>query len=163
MFPSILIVDDEPSIIQSLAGLLSDEGFEVMSAFNGYEALKIIDAESPDLVLLDLMLPKLGGYELCRKVRSEGIAIPIIMLTARGEEADRVLGLDLGVGDLLLGNRAAHLFRKIAHKVREGLWHGQNFCHLVDKFICCQIFTEALLPVFGVDFLAQHRLENEAQ
>ncbi len=57
MFPSVLIVDDEPSILQSLSGLLSDEGFEVITATNGYEALKIIDSESPDLVLLDIWIP----------------------------------------------------------------------------------------------------------
>ena len=63
MFPSILIVDDEPSIRQSLSGLLSDEGFEVLTAANGYEALKIVDTEYPDLVLLDIWMPGIDGIE----------------------------------------------------------------------------------------------------
>ena len=67
MFPSVLIVDDEPSILQSLGGLLSDEGFEIITASNGYEALKIIDKESPDLVLLDISMP---GIHMSSKTRS---------------------------------------------------------------------------------------------
>ena len=67
MFPSILIVDDEPSILQSLSGLLTDEGFEVITANNGYEALKIIDTEAPDLVLLDIWMPGIDGMETDRK------------------------------------------------------------------------------------------------
>ena len=63
MFPSILIVDDEPSILQSLSGILSDEGFEVHTASNGYEALKIVEEKSPDLVLLDVWMPGLDGIE----------------------------------------------------------------------------------------------------
>ena len=64
MFPSILIVDDEASIVQSLSGLLTDEGFEIITASNGYEALKIIDSETPDLVLLDIWMPELDGISL---------------------------------------------------------------------------------------------------
>ena len=70
MFPSILIVDDEPSILQSLSGLLSDEGFEVITASNGYEALKTIDDESPDLVLLDIWMPGMDGIESTRQIRN---------------------------------------------------------------------------------------------
>ena len=69
MFPSILIVDDEPSILQSLSGLLADEGFEITTAANGYEALKIIDAESPDLVLLDIWMPGIDGIETLKERR----------------------------------------------------------------------------------------------
>ena len=63
MLPSVLIVDDEKSIVQSLSGLLSDEGFEVSTALNGYEALKVIDSESPDVVLLDIWMPGIDGIE----------------------------------------------------------------------------------------------------
>ncbi len=69
MFPSILIVDDEPSILQSLGGLLTDEGFEVIAATNGYEALKIIDAESPDMVLLDIWMPGIDGIETLKEIK----------------------------------------------------------------------------------------------
>jgi DNA-binding response OmpR family regulator len=95
----VLIVEDDAAILRGLKDNFEAEAYEVLTAMDGQAAYRMIVEEKPDLVLLDLMLPKLGGYELCRKVRSEGIAIPIIMLTARGEEADRVLGLDLGADD----------------------------------------------------------------
>ena len=72
-----------------------------MTATDGETAYRLIHERRPDLVVLDLMLPRLSGYELCRKIRSEGVTIPIVMLTARGEEADRVLGLDLGADDYI--------------------------------------------------------------
>ncbi len=71
MFPSLLIVDDEPSILQSLGGLLSDEGFGVTTALNGYEALKIIEAESPDLVLLDIWMPGIDGIETLKEIKND--------------------------------------------------------------------------------------------
>lgn len=95
----VLIVEDDAAILRGLKDNFEAEAYDVLTAMDGQAAYRLIVEETPDLVLLDLMLPKLGGYEVCRKVRSEGIAIPIIMLTARGEEADRVLGLDLGADD----------------------------------------------------------------
>ena len=80
MFPSILIVDDEPSIVQSLKGLLSDEGFDVMTAPNGYEALKIIESESPDLVLLDIWMPGIDGIETLKGIKVRYTGIPVIFL-----------------------------------------------------------------------------------
>lgn len=71
----------------------------MLTASDGEAGYRLIRDQKPDLIILDLMLPKLGGYELCRKVRSEGVTTPILMLTARGEETDRVLGLDLGADD----------------------------------------------------------------
>ena len=71
MFPSVLIVDDEPSILQSLGGLLSDEGFEILTALNGYEALKIIDKEAPDLVLLDIWMPGIDGIETLKEIKKD--------------------------------------------------------------------------------------------
>ena len=69
MFPSVLIVDDEPSIVQSLSGLLSDEGYKVSTAFNGHDALKVIDSDSPDLVLLDIWMPGLDGIETLKEIK----------------------------------------------------------------------------------------------
>ena len=95
----VLIVEDDAAILRGLKDNLEAESYEVITAMDGQAGYRLIVEKEPDLVILDLMLPKLGGYEVCRKVRAEGIATPIIMLTARGEEADRVLGLDLGADD----------------------------------------------------------------
>lgn len=95
----ILVVEDDPAILKGLADNLAYESYEVLTAADGEQACSLIRDKKPDLVILDLMLPRLSGYEVCRKMRAEGITIPILMLTARGEEADRVLGLDLGADD----------------------------------------------------------------
>jgi len=95
----ILVVEDDPAILRGLADNLRFESYEVITAADGETGYKMIGEEKPDLVVLDLMLPKMSGYEICRKVRTAGNETPILMLTARGEEADRVLGLDLGADD----------------------------------------------------------------
>src|SRR6185295_4057372 len=95
----ILIVDDEPAILRGLSDNLKRELHEVWTAADGETAYQLIKQKKPDLVILDLMLPKLSGYEVCRKMRAEGMKTPILMLTARGEETDRVLGLDMGADD----------------------------------------------------------------
>ncbi len=95
----ILVVEDEPAILRGLVDNLKFESYDVLTATDGETGYRLVHEGKPDLVVLDLMLPKLSGYELCRKVRGEGIATPILMLTARGEEGDRVLGLDLGADD----------------------------------------------------------------
>jgi len=101
MFPSLLIVDDEPSILQSLGGLLSDEGFEVATALNGYEALKIIDAESPDLVLLDIWMPGIDGIETLKEIKSENPNIQVIIITGHGTIETAVKATKLGAFDLI--------------------------------------------------------------
>jgi len=95
----ILVVEDEPAILRGLADNLKFESYEVVTAGDGEAGYRLIHEKKPDLIILDLLLPKLSGYELCRKLRGEGNNTPILMLTARGEEADRVLGLDLGADD----------------------------------------------------------------
>lgn len=95
----ILVIEDDPAILRGLADNLKFESHEVITATNGEAGLNLVYEKKPDLILLDLMLPKLSGYEVCRKLRGQGNTIPILMLTARGEEADRVLGLDLGADD----------------------------------------------------------------
>ncbi len=94
----ILLVEDEAPIADSVAYSLKNEGFEVETAADGLSALSIYRAFGPDLIILDLMLPKLGGLDFCRMVRKES-GIPIIMLTAKTEEIDRVVGLELGADD----------------------------------------------------------------
>ncbi len=97
----ILIVEDEPSMVELLRYNLESEGFEVTSALDGEEAWLSIEEQKPDMVLLDWMLPKLSGIEICRRLRrdQEFRNLPVIMITARGEESDRVRGLDVGADD----------------------------------------------------------------
>ena len=95
---TVLVVDDEPMVREVLARYLSSEGFSVHVAEDGLEAIARFDQHTPDLVLLDLMLPKLDGYDVFRQIRERG-ATPVIMLTARGDETDRIVGLDLGADD----------------------------------------------------------------
>ncbi len=97
---TVLIVDDEKSIVDILSFNLRREGFETIAAYDGHEGLSIAQNRNPDLVLLDVMLPHLDGFEVCRRLR-ESSNIPIIMLTAREEETDKVLGLDLGADDYI--------------------------------------------------------------
>jgi two-component system nitrogen regulation response regulator NtrX len=101
MFPSVLIVDDEPSILQTLSGLLSDEGFEVSTAVNGYEALKIIDAESPDLVLLDIWMPGIDGIETLKEIKKDNPHIQVIIITGHGTIETAVRATKLGAFDLI--------------------------------------------------------------
>ena len=101
MYPSILIVDDEPSILQSLGGLLSDEGFNVITASNGYEALKIIDSESPDLVLLDIWMPGLDGIDTLQEIKKDHPFIQVIIITGHGTIETAVRATKLGAYDLI--------------------------------------------------------------
>jgi DNA-binding response OmpR family regulator len=95
----ILVVEDDPSILRGIADNLAFENYEVITAADGETGLRLLREEHPDLVILDLMLPRLSGHELCRRARKERITTPIIMITARGEESDRIAGLDLGADD----------------------------------------------------------------
>ncbi len=97
--PRILIVDDEPEIVRGLEDNFRFEGYETRASTNGREGLRMATTEAPDLILLDIMMPDLSGWDVCRELRRKGIDVPVIMLTARGEEVDRVLGLELGADD----------------------------------------------------------------
>jgi DNA-binding response OmpR family regulator len=97
---TILLVDDEDSIQKLLAYPLEREGFRVLQARDGEDALRLFDSEQVDLVVLDLMLPKLDGLEVCKRLRAES-QVPIIMLTARDDELDKVVGLELGADDYI--------------------------------------------------------------
>jgi len=96
--PRILVVEDEPSLVEALEFALTSEGFEVIVATDGGEALPMFERERPDLVLLDLMLPGTPGTEVCRQIRATS-QTPVIMLTARDAEIDKVVGLELGADD----------------------------------------------------------------
>ncbi len=101
MFPSVLIVDDEPSILQSLNGLLSDEGFEVITASNGYEALKIIESDSPDLVLLDIWMPGIDGIETLIEIKKDNPFIQVIIITGHGTIETAVKATKIGAFDFI--------------------------------------------------------------
>jgi len=98
MARTILVVDDEPTLRETLVDALEADGFRVVSAADGREALLRFRAEKPDLILLDLMLPELSGVEVCRIIRAES-GVPIVMLTAKDSELDKVVGLELGADD----------------------------------------------------------------
>src|SRR5438093_12607915 len=97
--PRILIVDTQPETVRDREDNLRFEGYQTTSATNGEDALALAMSDAPDLVLLDLMLPRMSGWDVCRELRRKGIDVPVIMLTARGAEVDRVLGLELGADD----------------------------------------------------------------
>lgn len=97
----IIIVDDEESILSLLDYHFSRAGFEVYTATDGLCALDLIDQHTPDFIILDIILPTIDGFEVCRKIRQKGIHTPILMLTARGDEFDRVFGLELGADDYM--------------------------------------------------------------
>jgi DNA-binding response OmpR family regulator len=95
----VLIVEDEIAILRGLADNMRFEGYEVLTASDGESGYELLAHSRPDLVILDLMLPRMSGAEVCRRARASGIATPILMLTARSQERDRVAGLDLGADD----------------------------------------------------------------
>ena len=101
MNKKILIVEDEKNIVDILSFNLGREGYETLAAYDGEMGLKLALEENPDLILLDLMLPKMNGFDVCRAVREKNTSTPIIMLTARESESDKVLGLETGADDYI--------------------------------------------------------------
>lgn len=100
MGAKVLVVDDESNIVDILTANLERNGYEVIAAYDGHQALQLALNENPDLILLDCMLPGMDGFDVCRKVRLHS-SVPIIMLTAKSEEIDKVLGLELGADDYI--------------------------------------------------------------
>jgi two-component system phosphate regulon response regulator PhoB len=125
--PSLLVVEDEESLATLLQYNLDKEGFRVAVATDGEEALLVIDEGPPDLVVLDWMLPKVSGVEVCRRLRArpETRNLPIIILTARGEESDRIRGLDTGADDYIVKpfsmSELAARIRAVLRRIRPGL------------------------------------------
>ncbi len=102
MSDRILVVEDDRAILTGLSDLLASEGFLVVAALDGDEALAAWRRERPALILLDIMLPRRSGYDVCRAIRKEDRSTPIVMLTAKGQEVDKVLGLELGADDYVV-------------------------------------------------------------
>ncbi|NLJ86978.1 MAG: response regulator transcription factor [Firmicutes bacterium] len=98
---TVLIADDDPNVLELLSLYLTKEGYQVMTASDGAEALTLTQETDPDLLILDVMMPRVDGWEVCRTVREESF-VPIIMLTAKGEDYDRILGLELGADDYVV-------------------------------------------------------------
>ena len=101
MSKRILIVEDEKNIVDILSFNLTREGYDTMEALDGKTGLQLALEQDPDLILLDLMLPEMNGFDVCRSLREQGKTTPVIMLTAREEETDKVLGLELGADDYI--------------------------------------------------------------
>jgi len=122
---TILVVDDEPNIVMGLRDALEFEGFRVIAAAKGREGLALARTESPDAIILDLMLPDLNGYAVCEELRRINALVPIVMLTARSQETDKVRGLDAGADDYVtkpfgvneLIARMRAIFRRAARRL----------------------------------------------
>jgi two-component system alkaline phosphatase synthesis response regulator PhoP len=134
----ILIIEDDPGIQLSLKDEFESEGFDVYGADNGLIGMEIIKQNPPDLIILDLMLPFLNGYQICKKLRQEGNNVPILILTVKDQEVDKVLGLELGADDYVtkpfslreLLARVNALLRRSAEKISE----NSVFCIGETKF-----------------------------
>lgn len=122
MSTTILVVDDEPRYVRLMEANLTSEGFQVLKALNGQEAIEIVAEKHPDLVLLDIMMPGIDGFVACERIR-EFSNVPIIVVTAKGEERDRVRGLDLGADDYIVKPFSA---TELLARVRSVLRRAQN-------------------------------------
>ena len=154
----ILIVEDDPAILVGLKDNLEFESHQVLTAPDGEAGYRSLCEHSPDLVILDLMLPKLNGYDLCRRVRGEGFNAPILMLSARSQEGDRVLGLDIGANDyvskpfslreLLARVRALLRHEREHHCDEERLMRELELAAKVQR----ELFPQVLPQVPGIDY-----------
>lgn len=130
---TILIVEDDPSMLTGLKDNFEFKGYKVLTAADGEKGLDAALNATPDLIILDIMLPKINGYEICRLIRAEGLEMPVIMLTAKGEESDVVLGLNIGADDYVtkpfsiseLLARSAALLRRTKKEVEEVVEFGE--------------------------------------
>lgn len=140
----IIIIEDDRAILRGLQVNLEYENYKILTATDGETGYDLIKERKPDLIILDLMLPKMNGYEVCRKVRGEGIYTPIMMLTARGEEIDRVLGLDMGADDYVtkpfsmpeLSARIRAIFRRVSQSRTGDLPAELRFADVIIDFKC---------------------------
>jgi two-component system phosphate regulon response regulator PhoB len=134
MTPTVLVVEDEDALATLLQYNLEKEGYRVILAGDGEEALILVQEELPDLVVLDWMLPKVSGIEVCRRLRqrNESRNLPILMLTARGEESDRVRGLDTGADDYVVKpfamSELTARIRAVMRRIRPGLADDRVTC-----------------------------------
>jgi len=132
MSKKVLIVEDDPGISLSLKDEFESLGYMVFKAENGRKGLAVARQESPDLIILDLMLPGIDGYEVCRELRNEGNRTPIIMLTAKNKEIDKVLGLELGADDYVTKpfsiRELMARVRAVLRRTTEGIEDIDTYC-----------------------------------
>lgn len=127
MEEKILVAEDDPAILSGVVDLLALEGYFVEEAKDGAAALGRFRSFHPDLVLLDVMMPKMSGYDVCRAIRREDLVIPILMLTAKGEEIDKVIGLELGADDYIVKPFGmAELLARVRSSLRRKAWSRQS-------------------------------------
>jgi sigma-B regulation protein RsbU (phosphoserine phosphatase) len=143
----ILIVEDDPAIQCGLRDNLEFESHQVLTASDGDAGYRLLREHSPDLVILDLMLPKLSGYDLCRRVRGEGFHAPILMLSARSQEGDCVLGLDLGANDYVTKPFSLReLLARVRALLRHEREHHQDEEHLTGELKLAEKVQQELFP-----------------
>ena len=138
---TVLIVEDDPTMLRGLRDNFEFEGYAVTAAADGEKGLRAALALKPDLLILDIMLPKVNGYEICRLVRKEGLDMPIIMLTAKGQEQDIILGLNLGADDYVtkpfsigqLLARANAFLRRRRQPAEDGCRFGDHLLELTSR------------------------------
>ena len=115
----ILLVDDQEELLKALEINLKKEGYQVLKATSGEQGMKLAVQENPHLILLDIMMPGISGLDVCRELRKKGIEIPIVMLTAKGDEVDRVVGLEMGADDYIVKPFSLHeLLARIRARLR---------------------------------------------
>jgi DNA-binding response OmpR family regulator len=139
MKAKILIAEDDPNIRQGLIATLESDGYSVTAASDGAQALRLFPQEKFDLVVLDIMMPKASGYDVCRELRASGTRVPVLFLTAKGEEIDKVVGLKLGADDYVTKPFGVHeLLARVEALLRRGRTNTGNGSES----------AEALPPVF---------------
>jgi two-component system alkaline phosphatase synthesis response regulator PhoP len=150
----ILIIEDNPGIQMSLMDQFEAEGYSVFISGNGNDGLKMVKDHNPDLIILDIMLPGMDGYEVCKKIRMEGNTTPVIMLTVKDQEIDKILGLELGADDYVtkpfsvreLSARVKTIFRRI------GEYSGESSsCNIGETFLDFRKY-EATKKGIKIDF-----------
>ncbi len=165
----ILVIEDDFALQRGLKDSFSDEGYEVIVAEDGESGLDLALTASPDLVILDIMLPRFNGYEICKTIRIEGYDYPIIMLTAKEDESDIIRGLDLGADDYVT---KPFNIRELTARVRSFLRRHRSIEETVFKFGECELnrqscqFTKngAAVPLTSKEYqLLEFFLENEGK
>src|SRR3954468_16239520 len=127
MKAKILIAEDDPNIRLGLVATLESDGYSVIAASDGAQALKLFPQEKFELVLLDVMMPKASGYDVCRELRARGTRVPVLFLTAKGEEVDKVVGLKLGADDYVTKPFGVHeLLARVEALLRRGRSGGNG-------------------------------------
>lgn len=128
---SVLIVDDDENVHEFLSLYLKKEGYHIISAYNGNDAIKLFRENSPSLIILDVMMPGIDGLEVCKIIRNES-KVPIIMLTAKGEDIDKILGLEIGADDYVTKPFNP---REVTARVKAVLRRGDDFSNIENKVL----------------------------